>query len=107
VRISSVSSDSPGKLQAYIEADMLAASAEVSAADIYLAVALNHAESQVEHGENGGRHLTYVAVVQSLTKVGTVDKNHAFAKQVEVKIDPHTDPSNLRVIAFLQQHGPG
>ncbi len=107
VRISSISSDSTGKLQAYIEAGVLAASAKVSAADIYLVVALNRAESQVEHGENGGRHLTYVAVVQSLTKVGAVDKNHAFAKQVEVKIDPHADPSNLRVIAFLQQRGPG
>jgi len=107
VRISSLSLVAPGKVSAYVEAEPLPASAKVSAADIYLVVALNHADSQVERGENKGRHLTYVAVVQSITKIGTTDKNQRFAKQVEVKIDPSTDLSNLRVVAFLQPYGPG
>jgi hypothetical protein len=104
IRISSVSSDAPGKLSASLEADGLPAGTN---ADVYFVVALNHAESQVERGENKGHHLVYVAVVESITKVGTTDKSRNFAKQIEVKIHPHTDLSNVRVIAFLQQHGSG
>jgi hypothetical protein len=102
VRISSISSDTPGKLRAQVEADALP---DGPSADVYFVVALSHAESQIQRGENKGRHLAYVAVVQRFTKVGTTDKNHGFAKQVEVKVDSHTDLSNVRVIAFLQQHG--
>jgi hypothetical protein len=104
VRVSSISSDTPGKLHASIETDAIPPSQN---ADVYFVVALNHAESQVERGENKGHHLAYVAVVESMTKVGTADKGQKFAKQIEVKINPHTDLSNVRVIAFLQQHGSG
>jgi hypothetical protein len=104
IHISSISSEVPGKLQAYVEANALT---QAPSADIYFVVALNHAESQVEKGENQGHHLTYVAVVKSMTKVGTVDKSHRFAKQIEVKLDPQTDLTNVRVIAFLQQRGSG
>lgn len=103
IHISSISGDDSGKLHAYVEADALPASIKGPSADVYFVVALDHAESQVERGENKGHHLAYVAVVQSITKIGTGDKNHNFAKQVEVKIDPHTDLSNVRVIAFLQR----
>lgn len=103
VHISAISGDASGKLRAYVESDALPAWVKGPSSDIYLVVALDHAESQVERGENKGHHLAYVAVVQSITKIGTDDKNHNFAKQVEVKIDPRTDLSNVRVIAFLQR----
>jgi hypothetical protein len=104
VHISSVSSDASGKLRAQVESDALP---KGPGADIYFVVALNHADSQVEGGENKGRHLAHVAVVESITRIGSTDKNHNFQKQVEIKVDPRTEPSNLRVIAFLQQHGYG
>jgi hypothetical protein len=104
VHVSSIASDTPGQLHACVEVDTLP---DGPGADLYFVVALNHAESQIERGENKGRHLVYVAVAQSFAKVGTVDRNHSFAKQVEIKIDPHTDLSNARVIAFLQQHNSG
>jgi hypothetical protein len=102
VHISAISSDAPGKLHAYVEADSVA-----KGADIFFVVALNHTESQVARGENKGSHLVHTAVVQSITKVGNADKNHNFAKQVEVKIESHADLSNMRVIAFLQEHNSG
>jgi hypothetical protein len=102
VHISAISPDAAGKLHAYVEAD-----AAAKGADIYFVVALNHAATEVQRGENKGHHLAHVAVVQSITKVGSVDKNHKFAKQIEVKIDSHTDLSNVRVVAFLQQHAAG
>jgi hypothetical protein len=68
-------------------------------------VALHPADSQVLHGEDGGRRLSHVNVVQSLTKVGTIAAGTAFSQDARVKLDPKTDISNLRVISFVQQSG--
>jgi hypothetical protein len=76
-------------------------------ADVVFVVALNHAESQVAGGENSGHRLTHVAVVRSLTKVGSIDAGQSFAQDVSVKIEKGTDPAQLRVIAFLQEQGQG
>lgn len=76
-------------------------------ADIYLATALNHAESQVLRGENGGKHLTHVAVVENLTKIGKLKKNEAFNQDVQIKLHSDVNPQNLRVVAFVQDPGPG
>lgn len=74
--------------------------------DVYVAVTLNHAESQVLRGENSGRKLQHVAVVQSLTKIGSVTTRD-FSQQVSLKLHGDTDPANLRVIVFVQVPGTG
>jgi hypothetical protein len=107
VRISGVSRENPGTLQAHVETDPLPESSRARKADVYLVLALNHAESQVAGGENKGRRISHVAVVQSLTKVGTVEKSKNFAQDVRVKIDPRVDHTNLRLIAFVQEPGQG
>ena len=107
VRISAISVENPGGLQAHVEADALPESSRGRKAEIYVVVALNHAESQVAAGENKGRRISHVAVVQSLTKVGTVEKGRNFAKDVRIKLDSGTDPANLRLIAFVQEPGQG
>jgi hypothetical protein len=76
-------------------------------ADVFIAVALNHVESQVLNGENGGKHLVHVAVVQQLTKVGKLPKGKTFAQDVQLKLKPGTDLKNVRVVAFIQESGPG
>jgi len=76
-------------------------------ADVYVAVALNRAESQVARGENAGRKLSHTAVVKSIVKVGTVHKGKAFAQDLHIKLDPGVDSGNLRLIAFLQESGQG
>jgi len=76
-------------------------------ADVYVAVALNRVESQVLRGENGGRHLVHVAVVQQLVKVGKLEKGRVFDQQIQLKLKPGEDPRNLRLIAFIQEPGPG
>jgi hypothetical protein len=76
-------------------------------ADVYAAVALDRVESQVLHGENGGRHLTHVAVVQQLTKIGKLAKGKAFSQDVQLKLKPGTDPKNVRIVVFVQEPGPG
>jgi len=105
VRVGDVKLDpaDPTVLHAHVETD----ANQIHSADIYIAVALNHVESQVLKGENGGRHLAHVAVVQQLTKAGKLAKGKSFSQEVQVKLKPGTDPKNVRVIAFVQESGPG
>ena len=76
-------------------------------ADVYLAIAFDHADTQVLRGENKGRDLSYVAVVQSLTKLGKLQKGKNFDQHVPMKLRRDEDPKNLRVIVFVQASGPG
>ncbi|HUJ32116.1 MAG TPA: DUF1223 domain-containing protein [Candidatus Acidoferrum sp.] len=105
VQIGSLSVDpQPGLVRAHIDVD---GSAATHNADIFVAIALDHAESQVLRGENSGRDLKYVAVVEEIKKVGKLDKGKTFSRDVELKLKPGTDPKNLRIIAFVQESGPG
>ena len=92
-------------LQAHIETGALPARSRK--ADIMVVVALNHAESQVAAGENSGRRLTHVAVVRALVKEGSVEAGLSFSQDVAVKLEKAVDPGQLRVIAFVQEPGPG
>jgi hypothetical protein len=74
---------------------------------VYVAVALNRAESQVSHGENAGRTLAHVAVVRSIVKLGTLRQGQTFTQDIQLKLDPGTDAHNLRLIAFVQESGQG
>ena len=106
VRISAVSLDSGNQdlLRTHVEAD---ATSDKHSADVYLAIALDHVESQVLHGENGGKRLTHVAVVQQLAKIGKLQKGKTFTDDVQLKLKPGTDTKNLRLVAFVQTSGPG
>lgn len=106
VRIDQVSVEGtrPPILRARIEVD---GNAEKRSGDVYVAVALNHAESQVSAGENSGQHLTHVAVVEDLTKIGSLDQDSTFNHDFQVKLKPGTDLTNIRIIALVQENGPG
>jgi hypothetical protein len=106
VRIGPVTVDAgnPTLLRARIETD---ANFDNHNADVYVAVALDRVESQVLRGENGGRHLVHVAVVQELTKVGKLPKGKSFAQDVQLKLKPDTDLKNIRLVALVQEPGPG
>ena len=106
VRIGAVSVDAgdPTVLRVHVDTDT---NLEKHNADVIVAVALDHVESQVLHGENGGHRLTHVAVVQQLTKIGKLQKGKTFAEDVQLKLKPGTDPKNVRLIVFVQESGPG
>jgi len=107
VRLSSVSMATTNSLRAHLETGALPDSFGLRDADVYVAVALNHAESQVAHGENAGRKLSHAAVAKSIVKVGQFRKRETFSQDVQLKLDPGTDARNLRLIAFVQQPGQG
>ena len=106
VRIGDVAVDAanPSLLRAHIETDV---NSEKHGGDVYVAVALDHVESQVLKGENGGKHLVHVAVVQQIAKVGKLPKGKSFSQDVQLRLAPGTDPKKLRLVAFVQESGPG
>ena len=103
VRITSAKIDAPSQLRVKIEAD----APEKHGGAVWVAVALDHAASQVSAGENSGKQLQHVAVVEELRKVGKLDKGKPFAQDIAVKLKPDTDPKNLRIIAFIQESNEG
>jgi hypothetical protein len=95
----------PTIVQGRVESDV---SSEKHKADVYVAIALDHAESQVSRGENSGRHLSHVAVVTELTRVGKLEPGKSLGQDFRVKLKlPGPGPMNLRIVAFAQESGPG
>ncbi len=107
LHLSSVSVAATNVLLAHLETGALPESFGLPVADVYIAVALNRAESHVARGENAGRTLAHTAVVRSIVKVGNIRQGQAFAQDIQVKLDPSTDTHNLRLIAFVQEPGQG
>jgi hypothetical protein len=107
VRIVSVSLANPGTLDVHLVVEALPADFKARKADVFVAVALNHAESHVSAGENKGRDIRHVAVAESISKVGTVEKGKSFDRDVRVKVKSTPDPANWRVIAFVQESDAG
>jgi hypothetical protein len=93
-------------VRAHIEIPALTNS-EPRHADVYMVLALNHAESQVLRGENHGSHLTHVSVVRVLKKIGDIDRNNGFARDIQSEIPSSDDAGNMRLIIFVQERGPG
>jgi len=104
IREATVDAGNPMLVRMHVAAD---GSSDKQNADVYVAVALDRVESQVLHGENGGRHLTHVAVVVELKNVGKLSKGKSFDEVVQLNLKPGTDPKNVRLVAFVQEPGPG
>jgi hypothetical protein len=75
--------------------------------DLFVAIALDHADTQVLRGENRGQHLTHVAVLRDLVRVGAVAPGAASRQSFSLELRPGLDASALRVVAFVQQPGLG
>jgi hypothetical protein len=107
VRLSSISTDASNNLRAHLEVGTLESSFTSREAEVYVAIALNHAESQVSTGENAGHKLAHVSVVRSLAKIGVLKRGQLLAKDIQLKVESGSDSRNLRLIAFVQEPGQG
>jgi len=105
VRISHLRFGTGRELQATVEAGPLPESSHK--AGVFVVVALDRVESAVVRGENAGRHLTHVAVARNLLKVSDLKPGATFSREVAVKVENGVDPANVRMIAFVQEPGPG
>jgi len=99
IHISAIRIES-GKVHVHVEAGEVPAQAEV-----FVAVALDHAESQVKRGENDGRHLEHVDVLQTLNSEGKLQKGQSFSKDVVVSAGK--SGTAYRLIVFIQERDQG
>ena len=106
IRFSSVSAET-GFVRAHLETDSLPAELGLREGEVYVALALDHAETQVSRGENSGRKLTYTSVLRTLERVGTLRAGDSFSKDIHLKLERGADPRSLRLIAFVQEPGYG
>lgn len=102
VRIDSVAVDAgkPSTLRGRVQVD---ADPQGHSGDVYVVTALDHADTQVLKGENGGHHLSYVGVVEDIAKIGKLEKGKSFEHDFDVKLKPGIDPKNLRGVAIVQE----
>jgi hypothetical protein len=103
VQLSAITVESPDRLRAHLEAAPLPPSLKTSIADVYVAVALNRAKSQVSRGENEGRTLTHTAVAQNMDKVGVIRAGQGFSQDIQLELKSGSNPDNLRLVAFVQE----
>jgi hypothetical protein len=75
--------------------------------ELFVGVALDHADTQVLRGENRGQHLMHVAVLRELVRVGTVAPGAASRQSFSIPLRPGLGGAPLRVIVFVQQPGLG
>lgn len=86
-------------LHAHLDAGTLEPYFGAREADVYVAIALNRAESQVSSGENAGHKLAHVAVVREIRKLGVIKQGQRFSQDIQLNLEP----GNLRLIAFVQE----
>jgi hypothetical protein len=76
-------------------------------ADVYLAIALDRIETKVLRGENRGKNLTHVAVVEYLAKLGALKPGQQFSQDFRVPLKGELAANTARVIVFVQESGNG
>jgi hypothetical protein len=106
VSITSVTFDAntPASLSGTIEVN---GDAERTQSDLYVGVALDHVESNVLRGENRGRSLTHVAVVEELIELGTLTPGQKSTREFRVTLKAGVQPHDVRIVAFVQESGHG
>jgi hypothetical protein len=106
VRVTSIQVEqgSPAHMSGEIEVDGSAAQRK---ADVYLALALDRIETKVLRGENRGKSLVHVAVVEYLSKVGGLKSGQKFTQEFRVPLERELGSGNARVIVFVQEAGNG
>jgi hypothetical protein len=105
LRIASALIDHNQRVQIHFEGGPVGTGQVRNSLDVYVALALSHAETDVARGENANRHLTHTAVARSINHAGKIKGGMTFSRNIEIKIEKGADLGNLRVVVFLQDPG--
>jgi hypothetical protein len=101
VRISPVFKNNRGVATVHVEVEPSGKSADRSPAQLVAALAESAVVSHVRSGENNGRKLEHVAVVRSLTDLGSLNSAGGFSADVPLTGEL-AQWSGKRIIAFVQ-----
>lgn len=114
VVVSDVSVDAEHNVRAHVEVENFTSvfgnrgsDKNDSSSDLYAALVLAHAESQISGGENSGRRLTHTNVVRNFVNVGPLRSDQKFARDIQFKLEAGINPNNLRLVAFVQERNQG
>jgi hypothetical protein len=99
-----IDSAASGILRGHIDID---GASNKQPADIYVAVTLHQANSDVSAGENKGRKLTESEVVLSLEKIAKIAPGRGVSRDFEVKLKSSADPANVGLVVVAQASGTG
>jgi len=102
VSISSIHLEAGNVVNLHLDAGQLPSSSAARSADVLIATADESDESHVSRGENAGRTLKHIAVLRTLTRVGTVDRSGEFSQDVRIHTN-RGNAGNLRVVAIVQE----
>jgi hypothetical protein len=86
----------------HIATGPLPSSIHAESAGIFLAIADDRDESHVSGGENAGRTLKHVAVLQNLIRIGAVDKAAGFSRDMNIDLTAK-NLRNLRIAVIVQE----
>ena len=93
-------------LTLHVETGSLPLSVPAESVSVFLAMADNSDESHVSRGENAGRTLKHVAVVRSLLRIGAVDKDTGFSRDMRFDLKAK-NPRDLRMVVIVQEENAG
>ncbi len=103
VSVSLVRWESDGVATLHVSTGQMPHSISAKSLEVLIAAADESDQSYVEHGENEGRTLRHVAVVRSLTRVGSIDGSREFSQEVKLKLHRGGKAGNLRIVAIVQE----
>jgi hypothetical protein len=87
-----------------VKIDNLPAISGGDTAEVLLAIAESHLQSNVLRGENSGRKLAHTAVVRKLQNIGSIDSaKQNFTATQNLFLDKGWNQDNLKVVAFVQE----
>jgi hypothetical protein len=106
VRVASIKVEpgTPAHVSGQIEVN---GSTQQHKADVYLAIALDRTETKVLRGENRGKTIAHVAVVEYLSKVGSLKPGQQFSQTFRAPLERGLASNNDRLIVFVQETGNG
>ena len=107
VHLALISRDSSSGVRVHLDTGILEPSFGAPDAEVQIAVALSHAESEVSAGENARERLEHVSVVTSLTKVGVLQRGLSLSQDIPLNLGPVSGYQNLRLIVFVQERKQG
>jgi hypothetical protein len=104
VDITAALADRAGNLRIQIDVNVPPVVTLYEPADLVVAVTEDQLVSNVDRGNNRGRHLTHNAVVRVLTPVGTLSlETRRWSTTTSAALRPEWKSKHLKVIAFLQE----
>lgn len=106
VSITSIHSEAGNVVSFHVDAGQLPSSVSARSAEVLIATADESDESHVSRGENAGRTLKHIAVLRSLTRVGTVDQAGGFSQDVKIKTN-RRNTGDGRLVAIVQESPAG